>query len=580
MSVTLDKKPQKRLVQDVQDLRAQFNRCSNRNERLAFLNTDGKFLQEHAPTTYRELAEACLADVDETCDRALLGRVLYRHATTCHRMRDREHAEAGLRAAEQIADELDEHVLAVAISGFRARILVYSGNAVQGLPHVEQVRKRLDRLPVLRDRYEFDMSSSMIAATGRLMTGQLVEALREIRRFVEIGRLRGTKRSAYSIHFQLAYVLKHCEQFAEAERLLHTHLALERTRKTTHNIASALLTIVKFRCESGGADESCRALLQEARELAETVPQAPPNALIDLAESMYLLHLGRPHDALRFITRACENIDETEQPEPCCEIYNAAAQTHLDLQQPDEAEDYITRSLAIARRQQYLPMEVAALNKLTAICEKRGEWKRAQEVRSQHKKRHAELTGQQHDPEFIEHRNFIQSELARQQLMLELAKSNQLQQATREAERERRQIEQHLVSKALIIGNKNNLLYAVKTLVETHLNNIDEAVQSDFAELQRSISVHLDEEDLWREFDEQFALVHPGFQENLRKRHPRLTPTERKVCALMKLELPSKDVCRILRIGQRSVETHRYNIRKKMGLSGTVSFADALADIS
>ena len=48
--------------------------------------------------------------------------------------------------------------------------------------------------------------------------------------------------------------------------------------------------------------------------------------------------------------------------------------------------------------------------------------------------------------------------------------------------------------------------------------------------------------------------------------YPALSQTERKVCALIRAGTGSKDICRILHVSPRTIETYRYRIRRKMNL--------------
>ncbi|HEY6171026.1 MAG TPA: LuxR C-terminal-related transcriptional regulator, partial [Candidatus Kapabacteria bacterium] len=70
----------------------------------------------------------------------------------------------------------------------------------------------------------------------------------------------------------------------------------------------------------------------------------------------------------------------------------------------------------------------------------------------------------------------------------------------------------------------------------------------------------------WEEFDRHFHDAHPDFTKNLLERFPELTPMEAKICTLLKVALTSKEIAHILVLSERSVENHRYRLRKKMGL--------------
>ena len=84
--------------------------------------------------------------------------------------------------------------------------------------------------------------------------------------------------------------------------------------------------------------------------------------------------------------------------------------------------------------------------------------------------------------------------------------------------------------------------------------------------LLSGIDSSIDMQESWELFEQQFRLVHADFTERLAAACPDLSPTELKVCALVKIGLTTKEAARILNIEPRSVETYRGRIRKKLGL--------------
>lgn len=54
--------------------------------------------------------------------------------------------------------------------------------------------------------------------------------------------------------------------------------------------------------------------------------------------------------------------------------------------------------------------------------------------------------------------------------------------------------------------------------------------------------------------------------QTLARRFPTLTQTERRVCELLFSHLRTKEIAVQLGVGERTVETHRQNIRRKLGV--------------
>ncbi len=75
----------------------------------------------------------------------------------------------------------------------------------------------------------------------------------------------------------------------------------------------------------------------------------------------------------------------------------------------------------------------------------------------------------------------------------------------------------------------------------------------------------------WEEFRLYFEEVHQSFEKNLLASYPNLSPNDRKICALLKLGLSTKDIAAITFRELRSVESARNRLRKKFGLSTDIN---------
>ncbi len=78
----------------------------------------------------------------------------------------------------------------------------------------------------------------------------------------------------------------------------------------------------------------------------------------------------------------------------------------------------------------------------------------------------------------------------------------------------------------------------------------------------------------WEEFEARFISVNKQFYEKLNARYPKLTRGDQKLCALIKLNLSSKEMAQLLGISIESVHTSRYRLRKKLNLAKEVSLTE------
>ena len=67
-------------------------------------------------------------------------------------------------------------------------------------------------------------------------------------------------------------------------------------------------------------------------------------------------------------------------------------------------------------------------------------------------------------------------------------------------------------------------------------------------------------------FEEKFNLTYPEFTRSILCKHPQLTSLELKLCAYLKFNLNSNEICELTSQKIRTVENRRYRLRKKLCL--------------
>ncbi len=82
----------------------------------------------------------------------------------------------------------------------------------------------------------------------------------------------------------------------------------------------------------------------------------------------------------------------------------------------------------------------------------------------------------------------------------------------------------------------------------------------------REIDTTLRLQEDWKQFEYHFDQIHGDFLNRLREHFHDLTPNEQKLCALLRLNLSTKEISNLMSISLRGVEIARYRLRKKLGL--------------
>jgi len=85
--------------------------------------------------------------------------------------------------------------------------------------------------------------------------------------------------------------------------------------------------------------------------------------------------------------------------------------------------------------------------------------------------------------------------------------------------------------------------------------------------------------DSWEKFALHFDEVNDNYLRNLKSKFPKLTSSDLKICAYLKLNLSSKEIAQLTNISVRGVEISRYRLRKKLGLSSDQSITAFLESL-
>lgn len=138
--------------------------------------------------------------------------------------------------------------------------------------------------------------------------------------------------------------------------------------------------------------------------------------------------------------------------------------------------------------------------------------------------------------------------------------------------------EQELVNIALRIEQKNELLDQInKKITDTFKKETDSKYSTLLNELVTSINKKHGKQQDTDIFNQQFTSIHQGFFDNLKSKNPKLTKTDLKFCAYLRIHLSSSQIATILNVTNEAIRKTRYRIRKKINLSPKESLEDYIS---
>jgi phosphate/sulfate permease/DNA-binding CsgD family transcriptional regulator len=120
---------------------------------------------------------------------------------------------------------------------------------------------------------------------------------------------------------------------------------------------------------------------------------------------------------------------------------------------------------------------------------------------------------------------------------------------------------------ALDIIQKNEVLNRLKTEIDLIKQKPENEIKyTDLNNIKILINEQLNIEKERKSLYNYIKELNSNFYKNLEKKFPTLTKKEKRLCALLRLNLSSKEIASILGISFKSVEVNRYRLRKKMNL--------------
>lgn len=136
-----------------------------------------------------------------------------------------------------------------------------------------------------------------------------------------------------------------------------------------------------------------------------------------------------------------------------------------------------------------------------------------------------------------------------------------------------------LTNVALHLIEKNKFLHELKqelrSLKDVPLAQREERIKELTINVQQNINLQKDLQEFQSHIDE----VNTSFYRKLKARFPTLTKNEEHLCAMLRLDLSSKEIASLNNITIRAVEMGRYRLRKKFELPSHISISDFLREL-
>lgn len=271
------------------------------------------------------------------------------------------------------------------------------------------------------------------------------------------------------------------------------------------------------------------------------------------------LETGRIDEARDAVQEAMELTQLTGRLEELPGILLMRGAIHMRCAETDAALACAHSALDLALRNQAHPVAGDAHRMISDLLAEQGNVAEALEHFRKFHEIQASVHTERNDRQIQSLTALYEYERAQQDAAMYRMQAEQMQQ---ENERQRG----HVMTMAMDLMGRNRFLSSIRQELLDVAQDASPETRRGIRSVISRIAHETRDADHWSTFDAQFSRLHGPFIRNISERCPELSPTELRICALIKLGMATKDIATMLSVTTRCIETHRYAIRKKIGL--------------
>ncbi|MGD1959282.1 MAG: tetratricopeptide repeat protein [Fulvivirga sp.] len=134
---------------------------------------------------------------------------------------------------------------------------------------------------------------------------------------------------------------------------------------------------------------------------------------------------------------------------------------------------------------------------------------------------------------------------------------------------------QEIINFAVQITEKNEFLEKLNSQVKK-LNGRAKELPEELKQIVELVKSHFSITEQREEFHQHVENVYDAFFQRLETKYPGLSMSEKRLAALIRINLTSKDIASVVNISPKSVDMNRYRLRKKMGLESAENLNEIL----
>lgn len=460
------------------------------------------------------------------------------------------------------------------------------------------------------NKWEYDKHILYARATLLYKSGHLAEAHDAYKDLIR--QAEAHKASTTSAHIGLAIIYADTGWYEKALAAFQQASSAAKLNNEMENLSACYINIAVV-YNLIGHYKAGNSFLQRAYALKKATNDK-------ISETIILMNLGittsenlHNYDAaLSYFEQAAALAEQVEQHHTLARVRLYSGKIFARLDQYPKAFEHVERALALARAVYASDIIVDALYVLGELYDKDGKVEKALVVLDEallmaievqnphlimnihlalaeaHEKVGNVASSVAHYKYYLElhHQHLgreVHHKIAQLQLEYELRKTEESKQQQDDhihaLQLETERTKRELVETTLHLAHKHEALAKCKVEIERLAHTAKGQQKNKAQDLLTHIQQSLQSSDEWTHIEQQFQQVYHDFTIHLSHKFPALSPTEKKICCLLRLNLSSKDIANLLCISIHTLNTHRYHIRKKLGIESNGNLVSLLTGL-
>lgn len=281
---------------------------------------------------------------------------------------------------------------------------------------------------------------------------------------------------------------------------------------------------------------------------------------------------------------------------------------YIEKKEFDKAQQYLLKSLANCRQANSSSSRASVLEELSIVMAEKGEYKNAYNYHVAYKSLSDSLFNKENQKKITRaemqykfdkenqsakiaqnHRELVYSIIAivlilgiiiaiiMYRLQESKAKIQQLAKESAELSNKDLSLREDSLKRELEFKNKElttNIMYLLKknefnSEISHRLMELKKQMKKPDQDIIQKIIIDIknaQDDDIWKEFEVRFSQVYNDFYERLNTKYPDLTLNEKRICAFLRLNMTTKEICALTRQSYNSLNVARARLRKKLNI--------------